>query len=208
MSENDSNPGDLHLETGYLCLDFANTAEWHASEQPTESLQRYTDLVAWAQKMGVSSAASAEQLSRAAAQQPNEAAAVWSRAIQLRETIYRLFSATAAGRSPDAADIALLNRALPEALSRLRLARTEAGFMLQWVETERELDQMLWPIIRSAAELLTSEEVERVKECEDDRGCGYLFFDTSRNRSRRWCTMRGCGNRAKVKRYRQRHEET
>ncbi len=110
MSENGINPIDLHLETGYLCLDFANTAEWHASEQPAESLKQYADLVVWAQNVGLLSAETAAELSRVAAQRPAEAAAVWNRAIQLREVIYRLFSATAAGRPPDAADVAQLNQ--------------------------------------------------------------------------------------------------
>jgi len=56
---------------------------------------------------------------------------------------------------------------------------------------------------------LTSEELDRVRECADDRGCGYLFMDTSRNRSRKWCDMRGCGNRAKAQRhYRRTQAET
>jgi len=56
-------------------------------------------------------------------------------------------------------------------------------------------------VARSAAELLTSDNVDRVRECEDDRGCGYLFIDQSKNRSRRWCSMESCGNRAKARRY-------
>jgi predicted RNA-binding Zn ribbon-like protein len=61
---------------------------------------------------------------------------------------------------------------------------------------------MLWPVARSAADLLTSaEELARVGQCADDRGCGWLFFDTSRNHSRRWCAMKDCGNRAKARRH-------
>jgi len=60
---------------------------------------------------------------------------------------------------------------------------------------------MLWPILRSGADLLASEDRERVGQCADDRGCGWLFFDASRNRSRRWCNMEDCGNRAKAKRH-------
>jgi predicted RNA-binding Zn ribbon-like protein len=63
---------------------------------------------------------------------------------------------------------------------------------------------MLWPIAREAANLLTSKDIKRMGECADDRGCGYLFFDTSRNHSRRWCSMESCGNRAKAQRHYQR----
>ena len=66
------------------------------------------------------------------------------------------------------------------------------------------LDGLLRPVVLAAAQLLTSDWVGRVKQCEDDRGCGFLFIDTSKNRSRRWCSMDGCGNRAKVQRHRNR----
>ena len=63
------------------------------------------------------------------------------------------------------------------------------------------LERVVWPVARSAADLLTSDLLSRVRRCEDDRGCGYLFIDTSRNRSRRWCSMESCGNRAKARRH-------
>jgi predicted RNA-binding Zn ribbon-like protein len=70
----------------------------------------------------------------------------------------------------------------------------------------RDLDEMLRPVARSAADWLVSADVDRVRLCADDRGCGYLFVDTSRNRSRRWCSMESCGNRAKARRHYERHQ--
>ena len=205
MSENGIELHDLQLETGYLCLDFANTADWHASEQPDELLNSYDDLLAWAKNVGLLAAERVRQLSQAVDQSGEaEPAAALAQALALREAIYRIFSATAAGRSPAAADLTLLNHILSETLTQLRVAPTEAGFAWRWADESQGLDQILGPIARSAAELLTSESLDRVKECEDDRGCGFLFYDTSRNRSRRWCTMRSCGNRAKVQRHRRR----
>ena len=64
-----------------------------------------------------------------------------------------------------------------------------------------DLDQVLWSVLRSTTDLLTSKDLQRVGVCADDRGCGWLFYDTSRNRTRQWCSMRGCGNRAKAKRH-------
>ena len=60
---------------------------------------------------------------------------------------------------------------------------------------------MLWPVVQSAVDLMTSPELDRVGQCADDRGCGWLFVDTTKNRSRRWCDMRDCGNRAKARRH-------
>ena len=62
------------------------------------------------------------------------------------------------------------------------------------------MDLFLDPIIKSAADLLVSPELKRVKQCADD-ACGWLFMDKSRNNSRRWCSMKDCGNRAKAHRH-------
>jgi predicted RNA-binding Zn ribbon-like protein len=126
---------------------------------------------------------------------------VFERAIQLRETIYRIFSFLAANRSVALDDLAFLNEALSKSLAHLRITSSSTGFSWDWSDTSETLDQVLWPIVRSATELLTSKDLERVRQCADDRGCGYLFIDMSRNRSRRWCSMESCGNRAKAQRH-------
>jgi predicted RNA-binding Zn ribbon-like protein len=129
---------------------------------------------------------------------------VRDRAVALREAIYHLFSATAAGRMPRRVDVETLNKYLPRALAGPHLRAGDApgaGFTLGWAETSDDLDGCLLPVVRSAAALLTSPELSRVGECADDRGCGYLFYDETRNRSRRWCDMGSCGNRAKARRH-------
>ena len=138
-----------------------------------------------------------------AARRPAQAAAVLEQAIALREAIYRIFSAVAHKLPPEAADLDNLNAALSEALSRSQIIPAADGFAWDW-SGDGALDQMLWPIARSAADLLTSEEIHRIGECADDRGCGWLFLDMSRNHSRRWCDMKDCGNRAKASRHYQR----
>jgi predicted RNA-binding Zn ribbon-like protein len=104
-------------------------------------------------------------------------------------------------------DLVVLNEVLKDAQCHRRVTQSPQGFAWQWVEVPGGLDQILWPVSRSAADLLTSNLLERVRECADDRGCGYLFIDTSRNRSRRWCSMESCGNRAKVRQHRERQRK-
>ena len=202
MIEIDIYDGKLNLAEQRLCLEFGNTADWHASEQPAEQLNSYADLASWAQQVGLLTAEQAHRLNETAARQPAEAAIVLERAIELREAIYRTFSAIAHGRPAHAADVTLLNAWLSESTGRLQLEQTAAGFAWRWGGNEAALERMLWPVARSAAELLVSEDLDQVKECADDRGCGWLFLDTSRNQSRRWCSMESCGNRAKVRRHR------
>ena len=192
---------NLKLESGWLCLDFANTADWHASEHPIEGLTSYGALIAWARSINLLPDRTAQQLLRAADQHPPEAARVLDRTVALREAIYHIFAAVAKGKSPSADDQATLNAELSRSLAKSRLVWNKALFEWDWQNEDGDLDQMLWWIVRSATDLLTSEGIKRVGECADDRGCGWLFYDTSRNRTRQWCSMRGCGNRAKAKRH-------
>lgn len=143
-------------------------------------------------------------LGRMAADAPTAAAAVLAQALALREAIYRIFVALAAAATPLADDIACLNRALAAALPYLQVQPSPHGYGWGWRAETDTLAALLRPIALSAAHLLTSAWVDRVKQCEDDRGCGFLFIDTSKNRSRRWCSMESCGNRAKVQRHRRR----
>lgn len=201
MSETWKYARTLNLEEGWLCLDFANTLDWHASDHPEERLNSYSDLVAWSERAGLLTAPEAQRLLRRAEGHPADATGVLKSAIALREVIYRIFSAVAHGRAPEAVDLVSLNAALPEALCRSRIVRLEDKFTWDWADVEDALDCMLWPVAWSAADLLTSEDVHRVGECADDRGCGWLFLDLSRNHSRRWCDMKDCGNRAKARRH-------
>ncbi len=75
------------------------------------------------------------------------------------------------------------------------------GFAWEWDAGGDVLARPLWALARSAADLLTSPRLSRVRECPGEDGCGWLFLDTSKNGSRRWCSMQGCGSRAKARRY-------
>jgi predicted RNA-binding Zn ribbon-like protein len=199
---------DFDFDSGSLCLDFANTADWHASEEPQERLDQYTDLLLWGWAANLLNKNQAQDLLQAAENQPQAAVKVYERAIQLREVLYRIFSQTAGQELPRNEDLAFFNSALQNVMPHLRLINSAEGFVLHWQESRDALDRMLWPVIQSAVDLLTSGDLDRVGECADDRGCGYLYLDTSRNRSRRWCSMESCGNRAKAMRHYGRQHES
>ena len=103
-------------------------------------------------------------------------------------------------------DLSALNAALREASARLEVAPSAGGFEWTWVLDEDELDRVLWPIVGSAANLLTSAELGRVRQCAR-RGCDWLFVDLSKNQSRRWCSMELCGSRVKSRRYYRRRKQ-
>jgi len=189
------------FDAGDLSLDFANTKNWHASAAPEEYLNSYADLLEWGGKAGLVSPESANRLNQLALERPDETNSTYNLSIQVREAIFRIFSHRYAGEPIPEADLALLNSVVRQAMSHLKL--TLQGNEFQW-ELEPEIEGanlILWSVARAAAALLTSDKVLRVRECEDDRGCGYLFIDQSKNHSRRWCSMESCGNRAKARRH-------
>jgi predicted RNA-binding Zn ribbon-like protein len=192
---------DWSFITERLPLNFANTMDWHASAQPTEMLKSYFDLVGWSLAAGLLAENEAQYLLKEAENHPSETSVVVEKAIKFREVIYRVFSAVANDKEPERSDLAHINKALIEALMHAKIVPTSNGFEWSWIDGKGSLDRMLWPIAHSAADLLTSEDKDRVGQCADDRGCGWLFFDTSRNHSRRWCRMEECGNRAKAHRH-------
>ncbi|MBW4550253.1 MAG: CGNR zinc finger domain-containing protein [Aphanocapsa sp. GSE-SYN-MK-11-07L] len=181
-----------------LCLDFCNTVEREGEVIVQEWLTSYTNLVAWSQSTQILTAEQGDLLLQAATQQPAAAAEVFRTAIALRAALYEIFSAVAA-RQP-VPSLATLNHQLVLALPHLQLQTAPAGFAWSWAEPGLALDQMLWPVTCSAAELLTSPDQSRIRECAAP-DCGWLFLDLSRNRSRRWCDMETCGNRTKARRH-------
>jgi predicted RNA-binding Zn ribbon-like protein len=207
MTETGTKPAELTLLGGELCLDFANTAEWHASNDPLEHLYSYGDLLAWAEHAEIVDSEMAGRLLGRAAEHPEEAQRVYEAAIQLREAIYGIFTAISHGEEPSQIGLDRLNADLARWLPHTRIVDLDGRYIWQWAGLDDELECPLWPVIRSAVGLLTSGQLERVGQCADERGCGWLFLDTSRNRSRRWCSMDDCGNRAKAKRYYKRHQE-
>ncbi len=187
---------------GALCLDFCNTVGGKRGQVEREYLQSYQDLLAWGVQARLLPKAAAARLAQSAARHPAGSRAVYQRALGLREAIYRVFLAIARGRKPAAADLECVNAELAQALGRLRVVPERDRFVWEWAGDPAALDRPLGPIARSAAELLTGPAgFSHVHQCEGET-CGWLFVDSTKNHSRRWCDMGDCGNRAKVRRFR------
>jgi len=203
-AEESGNIRRFKLIGGQLCLDFANTADFHATGSPRERLVSFRALVHWARQAGIVCPPEEADLLKISAIRRREAAGLLSQAIALREAIYHALSALAHRREPPARALEILNRMIAVALAHARLARQHDSFVWDWERESSRLDWILWPIVWSAVEVLTSDHLGKVRECASDDGCGWLFLDTSRNGSRRWCDMSDCGNRAKARRHYQR----
>ena len=199
MTEVTGTSEPFELSGGALCLDFANT--WGDRARPdSDRLRSYDDLLAFAAQAGALGAREAVALRCQARLDPAAATAALAAARRLRDAIYGVVAAVARGRRVANGDVDALNAALAEALPHLRLEAQGEGFRWDWRDGDRSLLQPLRPLARSAAELLTGDELARTREC-DGVTCTWLFLDQSRNRSRRWCSMESCGNRAKARRH-------
>lgn len=199
MAEIARTMGNFDLVAGHLALDFANTGS--ADRAPdSERLSSYDDLLEFARLTDLLGARRSAELRAEAAREPARAARVIERARVLRDTLSDVFHDVAASGRPADSDVAVLNTFLEEGMCNRRLERDDQCCGWGWAAGEEPLEQMLWPIVNAAAELLVDGELERVKTCGNE-ACAWLFVDSSRNRSRRWCMMKDCGNRAKARRH-------
>jgi len=185
---------------GRLCLDFTNTVSKRPTNHPQDRVTSFPRLIAWSRQARIVTDHEAQRLVREGIRHSRAATKTLEQAIDLREVIYRVFSAIAAGRQPAVADLSTLNVGLTKAMAMSRIVRVANGFTWGWQDKEDALDRILWPVARSAADLLASGEWNAVRECSG-RTCRWLFMDNSKNRSRRWCDMKVCGNRAKARRH-------
>ncbi len=195
----------IDLVGGHPAMDFVNTVDdWYA--RPMENyLADYRALLQWAARTELVPAATLRRLERLGARKPEAARRAHRRAIAIRETLQRIFSALADTRPALKPDLERLNGWLARALPRRRVLPTAERYEWQWQEQPLLLDRVSWPVLTASADLLCSTDAARLRECP---GCGWLFLDRSRNRSRRWCSMRTCGNTAKARRHYRRHKST
>ena len=120
----------------------------------------------------------------------------------MRELLYRLFSHAANRLEPDKKDLDTLVTSYGKVIAESEWTKVDGHYEFTW-KIDSTFDAVLGPIVHSAGDLLQSEELRHVKECP---GCGWLFLDTSKNQSRRWCSMNTCGVRDKMRRYHKRKQ--
>ena len=199
MNETTRTLENLELVGGALCLDFVNTINSRLHTEHDYLLQ-YSDLVGWANKVGILSTVQTNQLLKRAKQPSKEADHALKTSRALRDLIYTILSKTAKGSEPNQEDLEFLLQMYAEAISHAVFLKEGNHYTTTW-KADQSFDGMLWPVVHSAGELLLSGELGKVKECP---GCGWLFLDTSKNQSRRWCSMNTCGARDKMRRYHKR----
>ncbi|GGK49504.1 CGNR zinc finger domain-containing protein [Salinarimonas ramus] len=199
-------PVEALFESGALALDFVNSTTGRA-RSPRRWEDSLTDAFAtltWLRGREAVDEARFRTLVRLAASDDAASEAFMREVRALREALSRIFRAAIAGRAPAEQDLAALDRVLSVARGPTRLAWGANGLVrAQAGEGEPRLLDALVPVASSAEALLTAERLGRVKTCGSST-CEWLFLDTSKNGSRRWCRMDVCGNREKGRRRLQR----
>lgn len=196
--------GNLPLVGGLLALDFVNTASGRETADRFEHLRHPSDVVDWAAHAGSIDAETARRSYAVVTEDGEAAEKVLRHAVQLREAVYGVGSAIARGSVPPEADLRTLKAFARQAIGPADLAPAHGGgYGFDFSAGPAEI-ALLGPVAWSALDMLSGGNFERVKQCPGD-DCGWLFFDNSKNNSRRWCEMATCGNRTKAKRHRHRH---
>lgn len=182
----------FQLVGGDPALDFVNTIhDWTATE-PRDYLPTYVEAVRFAEVAGIVAAGEAKRLAGLSA------GSELRRLHELRTRLERILRAVLAGRSPAADDLDALAREAADA-ARTALLRTERGRLTRRIDAQTAgVATLRWRLVEATIALLTSERLSRLSACPS---CGWFFLDTTKNGSRRWCSMAMCGSAAKARAY-------
>ena len=189
---------------GELCLDFCNSDE--SLGGPADWSYEY--LLHWSQQAGDLSDHDAAALRRLAARKATEAGRIARWSSELRKVLLGLFYTAARGDPATSEDLKALNKEVADTMAQTYLEPAGSGYSLNCCsDDDLQLARPLWPIVRSAVDLLTTGDLDRLGACAA-HDCEYLFVDGTRNRSRQWCDTKGCGNRERVHRHREKKKES
>jgi predicted RNA-binding Zn ribbon-like protein len=188
---------------GQPALDFTNTVSERGGTA-IERLTTYADLLSWARGRKLLTAGAVAALTREAEARPDAARDALESARTLREALYRTIRAAAVRRAPNDADLDLVTAHLRASYAQARLGARRGRFAIDCSAPDRRslLAPIATPVVLAAVALLTS-SIERVRVCAEP-SCAWLFLDRTRAGTRRWCDMKVCGNRSKVRRFRRR----
>ena len=180
-----------------LCLDFVNTRVIEHGK-PVDWLQSGADVLRWLKAAAVLGPREAREATASASGRR-----LLCEALALREAIERMAAQLADGRPVPRSSVAAINRVLRERREHVELVRSAGGFRTVRHAEAGDPLRVLVPVALSAAELLARDDPARVRRCSNP-ACILYFYDTTRSRTRRWCSMQGCGNRLKVAAHRRR----
>ena len=188
----------ITLDGGTLSFHFINTVRDRKVENIHNYLTNYQDVIVWCRRMELMGEDELKQLSDYALQNSVEAEKAYLKAINLRETMFSLFSAIATDVKPDLEILEKFNGYLSEALSKITLSFDQENFFFDINTLQIQLDKPVWLILKDTYRLLHDDDRKRMKECKK---CGWIFLDQTKNNTKLWCNPQICGSTSKATRY-------
>jgi predicted RNA-binding Zn ribbon-like protein len=179
----------------YLCLDFINT-EMVEGGRPVDRLSGFDRLVAWLVEAQTLEVRKAEEILKNW-NGSREAETAFQGALDFRASLREMAGRIVDGKPLPRSVMAEINKWLAYRTGHAELRRTRAGFEKRFEADFKGPAQLLWSVAESACDLLCFADLRLVKKCEN-ASCVLFFYDTTKNHSRRWCSMNACGNRMKV----------
>ena len=193
---------DFELVAGNPALDFVNTLDWRFRESgPEELIHDYDHLLRFATQSGLLTPGQTQLIRRAATSRTASEALL--SALDLREAVAQIFYALMDGVPPPTGAIKKLNHYLHIAESNRNLTWSDSRLQPSWL-SRSDPNLPVWLLAQSASDLLSSDAITSIRDCADPQ-CRWLFLDTSKNHTRRWCDMKVCGNRMKARRFKAQH---
>ncbi|WP_171907313.1 CGNR zinc finger domain-containing protein [Burkholderia plantarii] len=206
MPEHRGRIDTIRLVGGNICLDFVNTANGRRTSDSLgaieENLCLPRDVVIWARRAEMMGSEAERALHALIEVDGHRAAAQLASLVAFRDRLHGLLKATADGQQ-DPQGIQELNEMLARTSRHRYLEHSDGQFRWSWhlnATTDSFFDSLLGQVAFAAADLLTCDNLERMRVCSSP-DCDWLFLDTSKAGRRRWCQMDVCGNRAKARRH-------
>jgi predicted RNA-binding Zn ribbon-like protein len=195
----------FQLIAGDPVADFVNTLDWRFRAGGAEELLgSYQNLLRFCEQAGVLTGKQVRALQRGAAERPGEKALAM--ACELREASADFLYAELEERKAFASTVRTLESLFRQAQARRQLRRYDGVLGWDWAEGGAEPELPVWALALRAEELMTGERMKALRECGNPE-CRWLFLDTSKNHTRRWCDMKICGNRMKARRFKALHRD-
>lgn len=203
LKENGRKKPQFELIGGHPALDLVNTLDWRFRESGAEELlSEYSDLVCFVEQSGLMSTKEARRLVRDVPE--SKSGRVLAAARELREATAEILYSALEGKDPRAPVVRRLQEYVNEAKQHEELRWNGSKVVSELPESPASADSPLWKLSLSVAEFVTSDQMSMLRQCGNAE-CRWLFVDTSKNHTRRWCDMKICGNRMKARRFKAQH---
>jgi predicted RNA-binding Zn ribbon-like protein len=186
------------LVGGLLWLDLVNTEPVRDGRR-VDLLPGFPALVRWLHAAGGASEADARRALRRW-EGTADGERVWREALALRSALREGAERMAAGKPAGDGMVRAVNRVLAARPAVTRVVRSGRGYVTREAPLTDAAMHLLLPVAESAAWLLTRGDPALVRRCDGEH-CVLHFYDATKNRTRRWCSMDGCGSRAKAAAY-------